>query len=111
MDCVKINDYYDMEYLGNVTIGTPDQTFQVVLDTGSSNFWIPDYTCAADKPEVCEHSICDAGKHFEITIRTILYASEVNEKYYEKVERYRTATTTVERTKRAFELIVINTSR
>ncbi|EYB87702.1 hypothetical protein Y032_0258g430 [Ancylostoma ceylanicum] len=58
----EINDYYDLEYLGNVTIGTPDQTFQMVLDTGSSNFWIPDYTCSADKPAVCEEPICDYGK-------------------------------------------------
>ncbi|EPB74054.1 hypothetical protein ANCCEY_06841 [Ancylostoma ceylanicum] len=57
----EINDYYDLEYLGNVTIGTPDQTFQMVLDTGSSNFWIPDYTCSADKPAVCEEPICDYG--------------------------------------------------
>ncbi|GMT10333.1 hypothetical protein PFISCL1PPCAC_1630, partial [Pristionchus fissidentatus] len=41
-----VNDYDDAEYIGNITIGTPGQTFVVLLDTGSANLWIPDATCA-----------------------------------------------------------------
>ncbi|KAK0407323.1 hypothetical protein QR680_019135 [Steinernema hermaphroditum] len=40
-----VQDYKDFEYLGNITVGTPPQSFQVVLDTGSANVWIPDATC------------------------------------------------------------------
>ena len=40
-----MNDWDDMEYVGNITVGTPGQTFSVILDTGSSNLWIPDSTC------------------------------------------------------------------
>jgi len=39
------SDYVDNFYLGNITLGTPDQTFQIVLDTGSSNLWIVDDSC------------------------------------------------------------------
>lgn len=41
----NVNDYIDQEYVGNITIGTPEQTFRVILDTGSANLWVPDITC------------------------------------------------------------------
>lgn len=41
----NVLDYDDFEYLGNVTIGTPQQNFVAVLDTGSSNFWVPASNC------------------------------------------------------------------
>jgi len=42
-----VKDYYDTEYIGSVTLGTPPQTFDVILDTGSSNLWVPDVGCTS----------------------------------------------------------------
>jgi len=40
-------DYDDEEYVAEVTLGTPPQTFKVVPDTGSSDFWVVDSSCGS----------------------------------------------------------------
>ncbi|KAF8880311.1 aspartic peptidase domain-containing protein [Infundibulicybe gibba] len=40
-----INQLQDTHYYGTISIGTPPQTLNVTLDTGSSDLWVVDNTC------------------------------------------------------------------
>jgi len=53
----KLNDFGDAQYYGQISIGTPAQTFQVIFDTGSSIAWVPG--------KQCESAGCRAHKKFD----------------------------------------------
>ena len=40
-----LTDYYNNQYTGRISLGSPEQTLSVVFDTGSSDLWIPGRGC------------------------------------------------------------------
>jgi len=55
-------DYVDNFYLGNISLGTPGQSFQIVLDTGSSNLWVVDKSCTDDVCDGLSNPLFDPWK-------------------------------------------------
>lgn len=67
-------DFMNAQYFTTVELGTPFQTFKVVLDTGSSNLWVPSVKCTSI---ACFVSVCLPDEFFLTTICSFITSTTV----------------------------------
>ena len=64
--------YNDLSYYVNITVGTPPQSSSVLLDSGSSDFWVPSVSSAESQSGCCSDGSCKSLKADTPSIKPVV---------------------------------------
>ncbi len=69
-----IPDFQNLQYYAPISLGTPAQDFKVVLDTGSSNLWVPGTSCSSIACFVSRQPRKDIYPSFVLYMPSLLFS-------------------------------------
>ncbi|CAD5210670.1 unnamed protein product [Bursaphelenchus okinawaensis] len=79
---VGLENNYNVRYVGKIGVGTPPQTVQLVFDTGSSVFWVPEHNCkSTGKPQIACRYKSKTYDPKNSTTSKLLYVHGLNVSY------------------------------
>jgi len=73
---IVINDYENAQYYGEIALGTPEQKFNVIFDTGSSDLWVASSNCDSSCGRHAEYDSSKSSTYIQNgTVFDIMYGS------------------------------------